>query len=66
MRILIISFVLLSGLIFNSCGSNSSKEIQKTTKEEANVEYTCLIHPDVVSSKLGDCPVCGMGLVEKE
>lgn len=28
--------------------------------------YTCSMHPEVVSSDPGDCPICGMFLVKKE
>ena len=29
------------------------------------VKYTCGMHPDVVQDKPGNCPKCGMALVEK-
>ncbi len=65
-NLLVISFVLLAGLMFTSCGSSSSKEKQTTTKEVAQVEYTCPMHSDVVRKKPGDCPKCGMPLVAKK
>jgi Cu(I)/Ag(I) efflux system membrane fusion protein len=65
-NLLIIGFVLLSGLIFNSCGNSSSKEKQPATKEVATVQYTCPMHSDVVSDKPGNCSKCGMALVEKK
>jgi len=30
------------------------------------VIYTCPMHPEVVTDKPGDCPICGMFLVKKE
>ena len=29
------------------------------------VQYTCPMHPEVVQDKPGNCPKCGMKLVEK-
>jgi len=64
--LIIISFVLFAVLMFNSCGSSSSKEKQPATEEVTKVQYTCPMHPEVVSDKPGDCPKCGMALVEKQ
>jgi ABC-type oligopeptide transport system substrate-binding subunit len=64
--LLIFSFVLLAISMFNACGSSSSKEKQSTTKEVTNVQYTCPMHPEVISNKPGNCPKCGMALVEKK
>ena len=64
--LLVMGFTLLAVLMFNSCGSNSGKEKQSETKEVASVQYTCPMHSEVISDKPGDCPKCGMALVEKK
>jgi len=33
--------------------------------DEKKVEYTCPMHPEVISDKPGQCPKCGMDLVIK-
>lgn len=30
------------------------------------IEYTCAMHPEIISDKPGKCPKCGMNLVEKK
>lgn len=64
--LLVFSFVLLGATALISCGSNSGKEKQSETKEVASVQYTCPMHSEVISDKPGDCPKCGMALVEKK
>ena len=33
-------------------------------KAEAKTQYTCPMHPTIVSDHPGDCPICGMALVK--
>ena len=37
----------------------------KKVKPAAKVQYTCTMHPEVLSDKPGKCPKCGMTLVKK-
>ena len=65
-NLLVMSFILFSAFIFSSCGQSSTKEKAATEKEVAKVQYTCPMHPEVVRDKTGNCPICGMTLVEKK
>lgn len=65
-NLLVISFVLFSALFAGSCGQNPTKEKAGTKKEVTQVQYTCPMHAEVISDKQGDCPKCGMALVEKK
>lgn len=37
-----------------------------TESAEADVYYTCPMHPQIKLPQPGDCPICGMSLVKKE
>ena len=37
----------------------------KKVKPAPKVQYTCTMHPEVISDKPGKCPKCGMKLVKK-
>ncbi len=46
----------------NNNQAGNSDSIQKA---KVQTEYTCPMHPDVISDKPGKCPVCGMDLQAK-
>lgn len=49
-------------LILLSCSNHS--EQHDHSDEVASVQYTCPMHPEVISNEPGQCPVCGMDLVK--
>lgn len=54
-------------LLLAGCSKESTREAQSSDSktQSAATKYTCSMHPEVVQDKPGDCPKCGMKLVEK-
>ena len=52
-----------TGSTHNDAKQNNDTSAQKSDKA---TQYTCSMHPEVVQDKPGDCPKCGMKLVEKK
>ncbi|MEW5796041.1 MAG: heavy metal-binding domain-containing protein [Candidatus Zixiibacteriota bacterium] len=49
------------------CGSSHDHAKSSTTaKAQDSSQYTCPMHPEIIRSKPGDCPRCGMKLVPAE
>ncbi len=60
--------ILFAGFIFINLTVNQTygqTPQDKPVKQEV-VKYTCPMHPEVVQDKPGNCPKCGMKLVEKK
>lgn len=62
------SFILSIFLFFTIIGfsqvANSDIKADSTSVLKS-VQYTCSMHPEIISDKPGNCPKCGMQLVEK-
>jgi Cu(I)/Ag(I) efflux system membrane fusion protein len=54
--------LLLGWVIF---GNSSNKEVEHNHNEvaETNQMWTCSMHPQIMKSEPGDCPICGMELI---
>jgi len=61
--------ILFSAASVFAIHANHGKMMADTTKkaktQPAKVQYTCTMHPEVISNKPGKCPKCGMTLVKK-
>ena len=56
---LVVLFLFSSPMIF----AQTAKPKTGSTKQQ---QYTCTMHPEVVTNKPGKCPKCGMTLVPKK
>jgi hypothetical protein len=59
---LVLVFAFSTAIVFNACSENKSK----STEQNKTVQYTCPMHPEIIQDKPGQCPKCGMDLVEKK
>lgn len=50
----------------SSCGMSNNNVQQAADKQTNLVQYTCPMHPEVVSNLAGNCPKCGMNLIKVE
>ncbi|MGB2225533.1 MAG: efflux RND transporter periplasmic adaptor subunit [Polaribacter sp.] len=62
---LLLTGLLLGWLLF---GGNSTHEDnhEHNTETKANQMWTCSMHPQIMKTEPGDCPICGMDLIPAE
>ena len=60
-RLLYITFAL----ILWACSTHNADEHTHMQGEAKQKTYTCPMHPEILRNKPGQCPICGMDLVEK-
>ncbi|MDE3145563.1 MAG: hypothetical protein KGL19_15505 [Bacteroidota bacterium] len=58
-----ISIIFISATGFSQTENLQTKTANADTAKQ--VMYTCSMHPEIQSDKPGNCPKCGMQLVEK-
>lgn len=67
-KVMLMAFAILlsAATVFAAHFPNNVSDTTKTTKTKpVKVQYTCTMHPEVLSDKPGKCPKCGMALVKK-
>ena len=62
---ILVAGLLLGWLLF---GGSSTETTEQNHDEvvEANQQWTCSMHPQVMQPEAGDCPICGMDLIPAE
>ncbi|PKV51275.1 Cu(I)/Ag(I) efflux system membrane fusion protein [Aquimarina sp. MAR_2010_214] len=70
-NIIYIGIAVLAGLLggyFIFGSNNSTQHNQNNHQEEAttNQMWTCSMHPQIMQTEPGDCPICGMDLIPTE
>jgi len=58
--------ILALGILAVGCKGTTKNKNAETQEQMAEKIYTCPMHPDVEQKEPGNCPKCGMELVEKK
>ncbi|MFB9053095.1 efflux RND transporter periplasmic adaptor subunit [Formosa undariae] len=62
---LLASGVLLGWFIFSNSSTKESEHNHDVAKETSQF-WTCSMHPQIMQTEAGDCPICGMDLIPAE
>lgn len=55
-------FIITTGyFLLPACNNNKTEKNKSTTTTKQT--YTCPMHPQIITDKPGNCPICGMALV---
>jgi len=68
-KVMLMAIAILFSIatVFAAHTVTAVSDTSKTKKvKPVKVQYTCTMHPEVLSDKPGKCPKCGMTLVKKE
>jgi len=60
------AIIVCTTSVFAMSNNAATADTVKTKKvKPVKVQYTCIMHPEVLSDKPGKCPKCGMTLVKR-
>ncbi|MDQ7918291.1 efflux RND transporter periplasmic adaptor subunit [Mesonia sp. MT50] len=70
-KYIIYSIILIGGILLGYLFFGTSEDNTTTSKHDETVEtveqmWTCSMHPQIMQEEPGDCPICGMDLIEAE
>src|SRR6266403_1259104 len=61
-------FLIVVALLVLGCNDKKEQEAHAGhahSQKQQDKVYTCPMHPEIIRSEPGPCPICGMDLVEK-
>lgn len=62
---LLLAGLLLGWVLFGGNATNEHNH-EHSTETKANQMWTCSMHPQIMKTEAGDCPICGMDLIPAE
>jgi len=62
--ILLMIVVSLSAAYVGSLQKNTASD-KEQTQLTSKKQFVCSMHPEIIEDEQGDCPICGMSLIEK-
>lgn len=67
-KVIVLAFIAISisATAFAQESTNMQQHSKTHIHQAAKTMYTCTMHPEVMKSKPGKCPKCGMKLVKKK
>ena len=60
---LLLTGLLLGWVLFGGNATNEHNH-EHSTETKANQMWTCSMHPQIMKTEAGDCPICGMDLIQ--
>ena len=62
---LLLAGLLLGWVLFGGNATNEHNH-EHSTETKVNQMWTCSMHPQIMKTEAGDCPICGMDLIPAE
>ena len=66
MKLITVILFILSTFSFAQAQDNKGMYMEKKEVKQQLVTYTCPMHPEIHSTKPGNCPKCGMKLIKEK
>ncbi|WP_299312607.1 efflux RND transporter periplasmic adaptor subunit [uncultured Aquimarina sp.] len=66
MGIAVLAGLLMGYFIFGGNANKEAEVVHDHANEISDQTWTCSMHPQIMQSESGDCPICGMDLIPAE